>query len=768
MCISKQTHILTGLIVVMLALIMSACSTTKHVGDNERLLNRMRIEINDTSDIKPAELINYVRQKPNPRTLGIAPMRLHTYSLSGKDSTKWYNRWLRNLGEPPVIYSQHLTDASRRQLTLALINRGYMNATVDVDTVSPKAKKINVTYQVTPGTPHRIQSIHKTSADPVIGAIIAADTLESFIHPGANLDRNLLDSERARIVSKLQSMGYYSFAKEFINFRADTISGSKDVHLTMNVTGNDHHQYIIQRVIFQPSYSPDITPSQAAKFDTISAGNIYVITDPDGDWDYISPKTLAEFNRITPNAPYNAREISSTYESLGRLGILRSSNIHLEPTGPYTMDAIVRLTRNQQQGISVELEGTNSEGDLGAGVGVTYQHRNIFRGSELLTVKGRGSYESLSGNLEGLINNHYTEAAAEVALTFPKLMAPFFSKKDKLNMLANTEFSISGNYQERPEYTRIIAAAGWRYKWNNRRNNNRHIFDLVDVNYVFLPHSTINFLEELGAENPLLRYSYEDHFIMRMGYSVFLTNKNTSVPIPGVTSPRQNLIWTFRGSAETAGNLLYAISNIIGQQKSDGAYKIFGTAYSQYAKAEADYMVAKRLSERTTIAFHAGAGVAVPYGNSSMVPFEKRFYSGGANSVRGWGVRTLGPGRYDARNTVSNFIHQCGDIRIDLNAELRVKLFWVLEGAAFIDAGNVWTIRSYESQPNGVFKFNSFYKELGWAYGLGLRMDFTYFILRFDLGMKAYNPAMNEEPWPLIHPNWNRDATFHFSVGYPF
>ena len=179
-------------------------------------------------------------------------------------------------------------------------------------------------------------------------------------------------------------------------------------------------------------------------------------------------------------------------------------------------------------------------------------------------------------------------------------------------------------------------------------------------------------------------------------------------------------------------------------------------------------MVSHTFTERTSLAFHLGAGVAVPYGNSSMVPFEKRFYAGGANGVRGWGVRTLGPGRYDAKNSVSDFINQCGDIRLDFSLEARVKLFWVLEGAAFIDAGNVWTIRNYETQPGGLFRFDSFYKELGWAYGIGLRMDFTYFLLRFDLGMKAYNPAINQEPWPLTHPRWNRDATFHFSVGYPF
>lgn len=757
-------------IALFACLLLTACATTRHVPDGERLLDHAKIVIDPESEVKSSELTGYLRQKPNSRTLGIAPFKLHVYSASGQDSTKWYNRWLRNLGEAPVVYSDRLTENSRRQLQLALINRGYMSANVEVDTVYPKNKKIDVTYRITTGTPHRIASIRTVCTDSVVNDILREDSLKSLLRPGVNLDRTLLDSERTRITTKLQQLGYYAFVKDNISFVADTICGSHDVGLTMYIAGDEHHKYTVRRVVFHPDYKSDISPEQAAELDTIQYGDIWIVTDSSNGARYIKPKTLSECNQITPNAPYNSTQFNRTYEALGRLGIVRSTSVALQPVNAYEMDAIVRLTRNSLQGISVELEGTNSEGDLGAGVGVTYQHRNIFHGSELLTVKARGSYESLSGDLEGLINNHYTEASAEVALTLPKFMAPFVSSKYKRKTLATTEFSINGNYQERPEYTRVIAGAAWRYKWNNRQYNNRRVFDLVDISYVFLPRSTINFLDEVAAGNPLLRYSYEDHFIMRMGYSVFLTNKVTTTQLPGVTTSTTNsLIWTFRASTEIAGNLLYAISNAVGQKKSeDNTYKIFGTQYAQYAKAEADYMVQQRLSERSSLAFHVGAGAAVPYGNSSMVPFEKRFYSGGANSVRGWGVRTLGPGRYDSRNTVSNFINQCGDIRLDLNLEYRIKLFWVFEGAAFIDAGNVWTIRNYDSQPNGQFKIQSFWKELAWAYGIGLRLDFTYFLIRLDLGMKAYNPAINQEPWPLTHPNWNRDATFHFSVGYPF
>lgn len=747
----------------------AACSPTRHVPRGQMLLDHARIEV-EGSGVTASELSNYLRQKPNGRTLGILPMRLHTYSLSGADSTKWYNRWLRRMGEPPVVYSQRLTDASSRQLTLALVNRGFMGAQVSADTtVRNGGRKIDVTYRVRPGIPHRVASLTRNAADPAIAEFLLADTVENLIYPGVNLDRDLLDNERARIVARLQRSGYYAFIKDNITFTADTVAGSHDVALTMDIGGNAHKLYRIRRVIFQPDYRADMSPAEAALQDTVAFRDIYIIKTPDGSADYISPKMLWEYNSIVPGGLYNASQFNRTYEALGRMGIIRSTSVNLMPAGNGEMDAIVRLSRNPLQGVSVELEGTNSEGDLGAGIGVTYRHRNIFHGSEQLTVKARGSYESLSGNLEGLINNHYTEAGLEVALALPKFCAPFLSRNYKRKMLATTEFSLTGNYQERPEYTRVIAGAGWRYKWNNRRNNNRRIFDLIDVSYVFLPRSTINFLDEIANGNPLLRYSYEDHFIMRMGYSVFLTNKiSANALMPGTRAKEQRHIWTLRASTEIAGNLLYAISSLVGQHKSDGAYKIFGTQYSQYAKAEADYMFTRRFSRRTSLAFRAGAGIAVPYGNSSMVPFEKRFYAGGANSVRGWGVRTLGPGRYDARNTVSNFINQCGDIRIDLNLECRVKLFWVLEGAAFIDAGNIWTIRNYKNQPGGLFRFDSFYKELAWAYGIGLRLDFTYFLLRFDLGMKAYNPAMNQQSWPLTHPDWHRDATFHFSVGYPF
>lgn len=760
------------------------CSTTKHVPDGEYLLDHARIEVeNDPQSgekLGSADFTNYLRQQPNHRVLGFWKLQLNTYSLSGSDTTKWYNRWFRRLGKPPVIYSETATEQSARQLQLALINRGYMSPEVTVDTASHAKKKLDVTYNVRPGVPHRLGNINYQYGDSAVGRIVAADTPNFTVQKGDRLDRNLLDAERTRLTNLLRDSGYYSFVKDYITFSADTMAGEKAVDLTMmvqNPEGETHHRiYKVSKVIYEPDYEPGA--ENEVPLDTVTYRSIMVAYNANDTKPYIKPRILWDNNYIEPGALYSANAVNRTYEALSRLGIVRSTSIVMRidrtktetDDGVTWLEAVVRLTRNPNQGVTVELEGTNSEGDLGFGVGVTYQHRNLLRASELLTVKARGSYESLSGNLEGLINNHYTEAGAEVALTLPRFRAPFITRSFRRKVLASTEFSLNFNYQERPEYTRVIAGAGWKYKWNSRNNNTRKVFDLIDVNYVYLPRSTINFLDQVAPTNPLLRYSYEDHFIMRMGFSYFKTNKAnaslTALPVQGRRFQRN--IFTLRASAESAGNLLYAISSAIGQRKSDGVYKIAGIQYAQYVKGEADYMRAHYFDTRTSLAFHVGAGVGVPYGNSTMLPFEKRFYAGGANSVRGWGVRTLGPGRYDSRNSVSSFINQCGDIRLDLSVEYRVKLFWVFEGALFVDGGNVWTIKNYENQPNGLFRFDSFYKELAWAYGIGLRMDFNYFLLRFDLGMKAYNPALGQQPWPLTHPRWHRDAAFHFSVGYPF
>ncbi len=775
------------IIVIIVVSLLAGCRSTRHVPDGMYLLDETTITVDgDRENVKSAELINYLRQTPNHKILGFAKLQLATYNMSGNDTTKWYNRWVRKLGQAPVIYNNELTAQSARQLKQALVNRGYNDATVEVDTiVRPDKKKMSVEYRITTGNPHVISTIDYEIEDSILKSAMMADSALFTIGVGDFFDRNALDTERTMITERLRQKGYYAFTKDYISFIADTTDGSKNVELTMivrppvarpeisgEVSDADqlHERYMVRHVYIVTDYDATRAAGNFKAFatDSVNYHGLTILYGPDH---YLRPSILEEKCFIEPGKLFNSSAIDRTYEAMGQLSILKYININLVQSGKMdgmpALDAYILLSRAKKQGVTFELEGTNSEGDLGFGVGLTYLHRNLWKGSELLTTKFRTSYESISGNLDGLINNRYTEYAGEVGITFPKFEAPFLSKQFKQKIKATSEVALSLNYQERPEYTRVIAGAGWKYKWSNRSNTVRRTFDLIDVNFVYLPHSTLNFIDEIAPQNPLLRYSYEDHFIMRMGYTYYRTNRRmASSSIAPVH--RQERIYSFRWAAEIAGNLLYAISSIDGAKRHDGAYKIFGIQFAQYFKTEADYNWTRNFGPRNSIALHMGLGLGVPYGNSSMIPFEKRFYAGGANGVRGWNVRTLGPGSYDARNSVVDFINQCGDIRLDMSFEYRAKLFWVFESALFVDAGNIWTIRNYVNQPGGVFKPGNFYKEIALAYGAGLRMDFTYFLLRLDLGLKAHNPARNQEPWPIIHPKWSRDATFHFAVGYPF
>ena len=325
---------------------------------------------------------------------------------------------------------------------------------------------------------------------------------------------------------------------------------------------------------------------------------------------------------------------------------------------------------------------------------------------------------------------------------------------------ATSEVSLLYDMQNRPEFHRRVLSAAWRYKWNKPERHDRYQLDLLDLNYVFMPWMSSTFrkeyLENEDNINSILRYNYEDLFITKLGFGYSYSNRHIA------------LKW----GVETSGNLLSLGSRLTNSSKDDeGRYRLFNIAFAQYVKGDFDLTHSLSIDQENDIVFHLGLGIAYPYGNSTMLPFEKRYFSGGANSVRGWSVRSLGPGKFKERDGRINFINQTGDLKLDLNVEYRTHLFWKLDGAAFIDAGNIWTLRDYPGQPGGQFRLNTFPQELAASYGLGFRFNFDYFVLRFDLGMKAINPAYetdDDEHYPLFYPKFSRDLAFHFAVGMPF
>lgn len=777
------TDKITALCLGMLFALMSSCSITKFVPQESLLLEDVKVLVNDsTGTFTNQELLAFVRHRPNTKFFNLAKLRLGVYNLSGTDSSKWWNKWIRRIGEPPVIFDSAASFNDRLQLLRAVNNAGFLHAEVTTDSLPDhKKRKMKLQYNVNAGEPHIINSVTYEFSDDTIRKFIEHDSLCMIVKPGNRLDRSLLGMQRDLITTRLQSLGYWSFSKDYISFNADTTAGSNLVDLTMTVRQPrfsdanmpervTHRQFAVRKVICIPDYNPadDPDPRKYRSADSIEYKGITILYGGKRD---LRPSVIAENCFLRPGAFYNLERVNDTYAAFGRLSILRFVNIRFFPSGSIgdigLLDAYILLTPGKSQYFSIELEGTNSEGDLGLAAAISYSHRNLGHGSETLTTRLRGSYQSLTGNLEGFIHNRFMEYGIDASLTFPKFKFPLLKESFKRKIRASTEINLSINYQERPEYTRIISAAGWNYKWARSNKQYQYTLTPIDISYVYLPASTYNFLDQIAPDNPLLRYSYEDHFIMRAGFNFYHTTKKIQSPWEKTT---QRNVLALRVNTEIAGNLLFLINTIFTHRKNyeENPYKVFGTAYSQYVRAEGDFSFMHVFDKRHSLALHAGFGIGIPYGNSTILPFEKRFYGGGSNGVRGWDVRTLGPGRYPSNNSQSDFIYQCGDIKMLFSIEYRAKLFWVLEAAAFIDAGNIWTIRDYTAQPDGVFRFNSFYKEFASAYGIGIRLDFSYFLLRFDLGMKAHNPAVNAESWPLIHPKWSRDHSFHFSIGYPF
>lgn len=757
--------------IVVTALLLVGCSVSKFVPEGKYLLDEVHIS-SDNKEIKSSEMYSYVRQKPNSKWFSLVKLPMYIYCSSGKDSTKWINKILRKMGDAPRIYDARVAEETRMQILGAVQNKGYLGAQVSLEE-KIKKNKLDTYYRISSGKPYIISSIDYNVEDYVIRDLLMNDSIHSGLKVGERFDVNQLEEERNKITQFLLNRGYYRFNKDYITFQADTVNGTYRIDLTMNIGLNNmpnssetslHRQYSIRNVNYLMDL--DYSLNNGVNLDTMSYGGINILYDKKL---FLRPGVIDSHNRIVSGKLYSNRDVMSTYSSLSRLGILKYSNIrfveHLENDSAY-LDAFVSLSKNKNKMLSFQVEGTNSAGDLGAAASVTYTHRNLFKGSETFTIKVRGAYEAVTG-LEGYANNNYTEYGVESSLDFPEFMFPFLTSDFKKRVNAKSEVSIKYNWQIRPEFERTLASAAWSYRWNSGRRAN-HRLDVLDINYIYMPYRSNTFIEYLNymdEVNPLLRYSYEDLFIVRLGYTYTYNSA-------GVTTQQtaKKSSYSIRFNIEESGNLIYGFSKLIHKKPSDGeSFRMGNISFAQYVKTDFDFAKNIMIDDRNSLVFHIATGVAIPYGNSKSLPFEKLYFSGGANSVRGWSVRSLGPGRYHGNSGSLDYVNHTGDIKLDLNVEYRTHLFWKLNGAAFIDAGNVWTLKSRYTDDTGQFAFNRFYKEIAVSYGLGVRFDLDFLILRFDGGMKAINPMESgADRFPVIRPDFSRDFAFHFAVGYPF
>ncbi len=730
------------IIMVVGVLAMTSCSEMKYVPNDSYLLDGVVVKSDKTAPyINTTEMRSYVKERGNARWFSILKFPLATYSLSGNDTTKWINRTLRSMGEAPQLYDSVSTKESVEALKTRMQSLGYLRADVEVNN-QIKGRKVTTTYLLHPNQPFFIRRIRYDIRDSAINVLLSQeDSTRRILRPGMLFNADELDNERKRITQLLTNSGYYRFNKDFISYQADSTPGSSLIDLTLvlhpyrnsQVSGLPHQVYHIGKITYKSDNTKTGMP--------------------------LRKRVLRNNTFLNEGGLYSARGLQDTYNHFGRLGAVRYTGVSfVEHPDSAILDCNINVLTNKRSTISFQPEGTNTAGDLGVALSLTYQNRNIFHGSENLSIQLRGAYEAIKG-LEGYSNSDFLEYNAEVRLSFPRFIFPFLARSFRRRVNATSEVSTVYDMQNRPEFHRRVFSVAWRYKWNDQRHHDRYQVDVLDLNFISMPWISDTFrkeyLDNTKSRNSILRYNYEDLFIMKTGFGYVYNNGHTAI----------------KTKVETSGNLLNLASKIFRFHKNNQGQSTFlNVAYAQYVKGDVDFTQNINIDFDNQLVFHFGVGIAYPYGNSTMLPFEKRYFSGGANSVRGWSVRTLGPGKFAGSDGRIDFINQTGDLKLDMNLEYRARLFWKFSGALFIDAGNIWTLREYKEQPGGVFKIDEFWKQIAASYGLGIRLNFDYFIVRFDMAMKAVNPvySTSKEHFPIVYPKISRDFAFHFAVGLPF
>ena len=734
-----------------LVLCLMSCNTTKFVPQGEYLLNKANIKVEDTKEVAISDLKNYLQQKQNTEILGFWKLQLGIYNTASLDTAKWTSKNARRIGEAPVIYAPELTDRSMVQLRKAMQNKGYFTAQVDT-TITVKDRKVNITYHVTAGEPYIIRRYRVGFEHEELKQI--AQDQRRLISEGMQFDVDMLNQERQRIARAMRRNGCYYFDEDMIQFVADTTRLKKQVDVTVKLSdyvtqlspeeqAQVFRHYKISHVHFHIDYEIGRAP-EGERMRASMKGN-YEFTWV-GD-QLLRENVLIRNCPIQPGDKYNEVRVERAYSNLNQLAPIKYVDISFDPISEDELDCHIVLSRSKLNSISVEAEGTYSAGDWGIAVGAGYANRNLFKGAEEFTIDGRTSYEWRQNGGRAI------EAKASTGLKFPNSLA----------------IDLNYNYQKRPEeYTRSIFGAGLQYQLRQRLSRWQHQFRFADISYVYLPWISDAFRDQFLQSTNILKYSYENHFIVGWGYSGNYSSFASRQPYRSYTNLNYNI--------ETAGNLMLGLAEAFRfPTDSEGKYTLFGTRFAQFAKADVSFTYNQIFNPSHRLVYHADLGLAVPYANSQAVPFEKRYFAGGANSVRGWTARSLGPGGYRGNGSMIDFNNQSGDIRLNLSVEYRAKVWSIFELAAFVDAGNIWTIFDYETQPNGQFHWNEFYKQIALAYGVGVRLDFSIFVFRVDFGVKLYDPSRLYDQWAGTQwrtvpngLNWKEDMSFHFAIGYPF
>ena len=722
------------LTVIMILMTAISCSTTRVLQEDQYRLADNNIKVTNDRKFNTSSLTAYIKQKPNPSVIfGWNPF-LSVYNWSNGKGKGW-DKFVQKIGQAPVIYDADMVGSSIESIAEHLEYQGYYGSVVQAD-VKVRKKKVAVSYDVTLGKRYPVSSIEYVL--PERGEFREAflqDTSSLSVRTGDFLSEASLEKESEQSASSMRNKGFFDFSKNNFFFEADTLTNPDEAALKVTIN----------------EYTRNENPRDASPIRRFHIDNVD-ISYPENL--KIRQKVLRDLTTIYPGQVYSEDIVNNTYSRLSSLKIFSTVNIGMTPKDTNLVDCDINLSQSKLQRVQVNLEASsNSSGLLGISPQLSYYHNNIFRGGETLNL-------SFMGNFQFKFNDSVrsNEFGVSAGLSFPKFFPLPYSMFT--GAIPRTDVNLSYNYQDRPEYTRNIISTSYGYSGNR---NNRLFYQAypLQMNIVKLFNLDPDFYDSLAAD-PFLRNAYQNHFDLGSGLMLYYTTDASSIP-------EETFFYT-RFQFDIAGNMLSCFNSLM-KQDSNGSRTIWNTPYSQFVRGELTlgrtWVFGRKSGQSIATRLLAGAGYA--YGNSTALPFEKHFYAGGSNSLRGWQARTVGPGlsQMDDSFVIPN---QTGDMKLEANIEYRFDMFWKFAGAVFVDAGNIWTLRNKGegNSDESMFSWNTLGESIAANWGVGLRLDFGFLLLRLDMGVKMHDPARVEK-WVTPDLWFERDGyALHFGVGYPF
>jgi outer membrane protein assembly factor BamA len=660
--------------------------------------------------------------------------------------------------------------------------RGYYGTTAK-GAIRRSRRKAQVAYEVALAPPYRIRSIAYSFMDRRLDTSFIVDPARRLIKVGDIFDGEQLEAESNRVAGQLRNLGYYYFHSGYVTYRADTTAGSRQVDLTLvvaqhqaehNAPAADHRRYYVKGVQLNSDYSYEKTLTDSAYattgWDTVRRYDIDFVCK--GCLTTAQRPTLrlsaaAASSAIKVGGLYSAQEVSRTYNNFANLRLFKSINIRLSElpadslaadTAPLPLQASITLSpflkQNYTWGGEVSLSGN---GLFGATLSVGYQHKNLLRGAEILDANITGALQRVQVYADAAPENAY-ELGASVSINMPRFLVPMRLPLYQNTRSPRTQVLLAGNFQQRPDYTRVLATFNLGYSWRNA-GSMTYILNPLDVNIIKVLEITPSFQDAI-QNNPYMLYAYQNAFLLGATFSAIYNTREDA------RSAQHHL----RFDVELKGNLLWLAYKAFDVSASDNSvvnskvYEIWEMPFAQFAKFDLTYTSLNKLNSSSSVAFRALAGVGVAYGNTYSLPFDKMYYCGGANSMRGWQIRTLGPGSY---SETSNFLNHLADMRLELNAEYRFKLVGTLEGAAFVDAGNIWSL-SDDIRTDALFSWQRFPAQIAISWGLGIRFNFSVLVARLDYAIRLHDPALGGAYFragDFFSPSRN---SIFLALGYPF